>query len=162
MRYKELADGFKGSNVIGIPTIWHTSRVPAERTGYPRRAVLPLRGDLPQPWPSENDDGPLSMNRHVHMGPRTGETTYEKGLNRGYKVGIIAAGDNHSVPGVFEHGSMCALATDNTKGGHLGRVCEPPRLRGVPEPHRGGITRWTASLWAARWRPAARWSWNST
>ena len=33
----------------------------------------------------------------------------------GYKVGIIAAGDNHSVPGVFEHGSMCALAADNTK-----------------------------------------------
>ncbi len=49
------------------------------------------------------------------MGPRAGETTYEKGLDRGYKVGVIAAGDNHSVPGVFEHGSMCVLAENNSK-----------------------------------------------
>ena len=55
------------------------------------------------------------MNRHVHMGPRTGETTYEKGLEKGYPIGVIAAGDNHSVPGVFEHGSMCVLAEDCTK-----------------------------------------------
>lgn len=64
---------------------------------------------------SESDDGPLDMNRHIHMGPRTGETSLERGIEKGYHLGIMAAGDNHGVPGVFEHGSMCVLAKDNSK-----------------------------------------------
>lgn len=116
MRYKELAESFKGSNVIGIPH--HMAYQPGSRGknwDTHDEQFSPFAEIYSSHGSSENDDGPLSMNRHVHMGPRTGETTYEKGLNRGYKVGIIAAGDNHSVPGVFEHGSMCALAEDNTK-----------------------------------------------
>lgn len=116
LRYQELAAAFKGQPVIGIPH--HMAYQPGSRgknwdthdeNFSPFAEIYSSHGS------SENDDGPLTMNRHVHMGPRTGETTYEKGLARGYKVGIIAAGDNHSVPGVFEHGSMCVLAEDNTK-----------------------------------------------
>lgn len=116
LRYQELVQAFRGQPVIGIPH--HLAYQPGSRgknwdthdeTFSPFAEIYSSHGC------SENDDGPLNMNRHVHMGPRTGETTYEKGLNRGYKVGIIAAGDNHSVPGVFEHGSMCVLAEENTK-----------------------------------------------
>lgn len=116
LRYEELVETYKGQEVIGIPhhlayqlgsrgKNWDTHN----ETFSPFAEIYSSHGS------SENDDGPLAMNRHIHMGPRTGETTYEQGLKRGYKVGIIAAGDNHSVPGVFEHGTMCTLATDNTK-----------------------------------------------
>lgn len=116
MGYRELAEGYRGREVIGIPH--HLAYQPGSRgknwdthdeTFSPFAEIYSSHGC------SENDDGPLPMDRHVHMGPRTGETTYEKGLNRGYKVGAMAAGDNHSVPGVFEHGSMCVLAEDSTK-----------------------------------------------
>lgn len=64
---------------------------------------------------SENDYGNVSMNRHIHMGPRTGRTSLEEGLNLGKKCGIIASGDNHVVPAIPKHGLMCALAQENTK-----------------------------------------------
>ncbi|MBQ9196709.1 MAG: hypothetical protein IJ157_05630 [Clostridia bacterium] len=64
---------------------------------------------------SENDTGDLDMERHLHMGPRTGETCYERGLERGLRVGCIASGDNHTIPGVCDHGSMCVLAESNAK-----------------------------------------------
>ena len=64
---------------------------------------------------SENDTGDLDMERHLHMGPRTGETCYERGLEMGYHVGCIASGDNHSGPGVCDHGSMCVIAENRTK-----------------------------------------------
>lgn len=116
MRYQELAAAYRDIAAIGIPhhvayqlgsrgKNWETH----DEKFSPFAEIYSSHGS------SENDDGPLSMNRHIHMGPRTGETAYEVGLNRGYKVGIIAAGDNHGVPGVFEHGSMCVLAEDNTK-----------------------------------------------
>lgn len=64
---------------------------------------------------SENDYGALAMTKHIHMGPRTGGGTLEDGLNLGYKLGIIASGDNHSVPGIPKHGLMCVLAPSNSK-----------------------------------------------
>lgn len=116
LRYKELADAFKGQEVIGIPH--HLAYQPGSRGknwDTHNEAFSPFAEIYSSHGSSENDDGPLNMNRHVHMGPRTGETTYEKGLSRGYKVGIIASGDNHSVPGVYEHGALCVLAADRTK-----------------------------------------------
>lgn len=64
---------------------------------------------------SENDLSPLSMERHIHMGPRTEGTHVEAGLDAGYKVGIIAAGDNHQYPGVYGHGLMAVVAENNDK-----------------------------------------------
>lgn len=116
LRYEELADAFKGQEVIGIPH--HLAYQPGSRGknwDTHNEAFSPFAEIYSSHGSSENDDGPLNMNRHVHMGPRTGETTYEKGLSRGYKVGIIASGDNHSVPGVYEHGALCVLAADRTK-----------------------------------------------
>ncbi|MBQ8082035.1 MAG: hypothetical protein IJ240_09090 [Clostridia bacterium] len=64
---------------------------------------------------SENDTGDLDMERHLHMGPRTGTTAYERGLEQGFRVGCIASGDNHTNPGVCDHGSMCVLAQSAEK-----------------------------------------------
>ena len=106
----------RASLLLEFLIIWLISRDPEEKTGkLTIRRFSPFAEIYSSHGCSENDDGPLTMNRHVHMGPRTGETTYEKGLEKGYPIGVIAAGDNHSVPGVFEHGSTCALAEDCTK-----------------------------------------------
>lgn len=116
MRYQDLAAAYEGQEVIGIPH--HLAYQPGSRGknwDTHNETFSPIAEIYSSHGSSENDDGPLSMDRHVHMGPRTGETTYEKGLERGYKIGAIAAGDNHSVPGVFENGSMCVLAEECTK-----------------------------------------------
>ena len=55
------------------------------------------------------------MDRHIHMGPRTGVTAVEKGWEKGHQFGVIASGDNHSVPGVYGFGYIAVLAEDNTK-----------------------------------------------
>ena len=116
LRYQELVDTYKGKDVIGIPH--HLAYQPGSRGknwATHNEKFSPFAEIYSSHGSSENDEGPLTMDRHVHMGPRTGETTYERGLNLGCKVGIIASGDNHSVPGVFGHGSMCALAENTTK-----------------------------------------------
>lgn len=116
LRYEELAEEYRGQPVIAIPH--HLAYQPNSRGKNwetHNEAFSPFAEIYSSHGCSENDDGPLPMNRHIHMGPRTGETTYEKGLEKGYCVGVIASGDNHSVPGVFEHGTMCVLAEDNTK-----------------------------------------------
>lgn len=114
--YRELAAAYKGEPVIGIPH--HVAYQPGSRgknwdthdeVFSPFAEIYSCHGC------SETDDGPLLMKRHVHMGPRTGETVFERAIEKGYRIGMIAAGDNHSVPAVFEHGSMCALAADCTK-----------------------------------------------
>lgn len=115
-RYQELAAAYEGKPVIGIPH--HVAYQPGSRGKNWSTHIekfSPFAEIYSSHGSSENDDGPLPMTRHIHMGPRTGETTYEKGLDLGYKIGAIASGDNHSVPAVFEHGSMCALAADNSK-----------------------------------------------
>lgn len=116
MRYQELAEAFKGQEVIGIPHhLAYRLGSRGKNWSTHNEAFSPVAEIYSCHGCSENDDGPLGMERHVHMGPRTGETTYERGLEKGYKVGVIASGDNHSVPGVFEHGSLCVLAADNSK-----------------------------------------------
>ena len=64
---------------------------------------------------SESDHMNLSMQRHVHMGPRTSGGTVNEGLEQGHKVGIIASGDNHSTPAVYGHGYMGVWAKDLTR-----------------------------------------------
>ncbi len=116
LRYQQLVEAYRGQDVIGIPH--HLAYQPGSRGknwDTHDEKFSPFAEIYSSHGSSENDDGPLAMNRHVHMGPRTGETTYEQGLKRGFKIGVMAAGDNHSVPGVFEHGSMCVLAGERTK-----------------------------------------------
>lgn len=64
---------------------------------------------------SENDLNGMDMKRHLHMGPRTGTTCYERGLDMGYKVGCIASGDNHIAPAVYDHGMICVISKSKSK-----------------------------------------------
>ena len=116
MRYEELVDGYAGIDAIGIPHhLAYQLGSRGKNWDTHNEKFSPFAEIYSSHGSSENDDGSIGMNRHIHMGPRTGKTCYEVGLNRGFKVGIIAAGDNHSVPCVYEHGSTCVLAEDNTK-----------------------------------------------
>ncbi|MCD5002371.1 hypothetical protein IV487_07850 [Enterococcus saccharolyticus] len=53
---------------------------------------------------SERDRTSLSMDRHIHMGPRVDETSVIEGLKQGYHFGIIASGDNHEIPAMVKNG----------------------------------------------------------
>lgn len=64
---------------------------------------------------SESDLTNLPMLRHIHMGPRVGNTSYEAGLDKGIRIGCICSGDNHVHPGQYDNGIMCVLAKDNSK-----------------------------------------------
>lgn len=56
-----------------------------------------------------------TLSWYEYMGSRTGETAFERAIEKGYRVGIMASGGNHRVPAVFEHGSMCTPAARRTK-----------------------------------------------
>ncbi|MFC5466385.1 hypothetical protein [Lederbergia graminis] len=64
---------------------------------------------------SESGYTDIHMNRHIHMGPRTGGTSIMDGLKAGHEIGIIASGDNHVVPATFGHGYAAVLAKNNSK-----------------------------------------------
>lgn len=64
---------------------------------------------------SESGFTDIHMNRHIHMGPRTGGTSYINGLEKGKIVGAIASGDNHSVPAMYGHGFMGIYSKSKTK-----------------------------------------------
>lgn len=64
---------------------------------------------------SESGYTDTPMTRHIHMGPRTGGTSVFDGLALGNEVGIIASGDNHSVPAMYGHGYMACYSEDSTK-----------------------------------------------
>lgn len=111
MRYQDLRDLYKGEEVIAIPH--HLAYQPGSRGKNWEthdEQFSPVAEIYSSHGSSENDKGPLPMNRHIHMGPRTGKSCYEKGLEQGFLTGVIASGDNHNVPAVYEHGSMCVLA----------------------------------------------------
>jgi hypothetical protein len=116
LRYQELLAYYKGKSVIAIPhhlayqignrgKNWDTH----DDEFSPFAEIYSSHGS------SENDTDSIPMNRHIHMGPRTGQNTLAKGWARGYRFGVIASGDNHSVPGTYEFGTMACLATNNTK-----------------------------------------------
>ena len=67
---------------------------------------------------SEGCNTPFTMNRVASMGPRVSGGTVQDGLARGYRLGIIASGDNHSgFPGVWGNGLVAAWATELTREG---------------------------------------------
>ena len=116
MRYQELRDQYKDVDALGVPH--HPAYQPGSRGKNWEthdQDFSPIAEIYSSHGSSENDKGPFPMARHIHMGPRTGITCYEAGLDKGFLCGMIASGDNHSVPGVYEHGSMCVLARDHTK-----------------------------------------------
>ena len=66
---------------------------------------------------SEGCNTPFTLQRNISMGPRTSGGTVQEGLERGYRLGIIASGDNHAdFPGVWGRGLMAAYAKELTRG----------------------------------------------
>lgn len=116
LRYEELVKNYEGQDVIGIPH--HL----AYQLGH-RGKNWSTQNDKFSPFvetysshgSSENDTTCIEMNRHIHMGPRTGETCVERGWEKGHKFGVIASGDNHSCPGVYGFGYCGVLAKSNSK-----------------------------------------------
>ena len=116
MTYRKLKDEYKDVDAIAIPH--HVSYQLGSRGknwDSHDEKFSPFCEIYSSHGLSESDHGPLPMDRHIHMGPRVSSTSYEKGLDKGYKVGCIASGDNHNIPGVYKHGMMCALASSNSK-----------------------------------------------
>ena len=114
--YRELRDMLTGTGAIAVPH--HVAYQPGSRgknwdTHDP--AFSPVAEIYSSHGSSENDEGPLDMERHEHMGPRTDMTCYEAGLDKGIEVGCIASGDNHTVPGESDHGMMCVLSTGRSR-----------------------------------------------
>jgi hypothetical protein len=65
---------------------------------------------------SEGTDAPRFLDSNSNMGPGTSGGTVQDGLNRGYKFGIIASGDNHrDFPGVWGNGLAAVFARELTK-----------------------------------------------
>lgn len=111
MLYSELRDALKPLDAIAIPH--HVAYQPGSRGKNwvtHDEHFSPFAEIYSSHGCSENDENLLVMERHEHMGPRTDVTCYETGLDRGLKVGCIASGDNHSVPGEADHGMMCVLS----------------------------------------------------
>lgn len=67
---------------------------------------------------SEGCNTPFTMNRAGSMGPRISGGTVQDGLARGYRLGIMASGDNHSgFPGVWGNGLVGVWAKDLSREG---------------------------------------------
>lgn len=116
LRYTELRDAYLGHEAIAIPhhVAYHLGDRGKNWSTHDE-VFSPFAELYSSHGCSESDDSPIPMTTHIHMGPRVHNTSYEAGLNKGYKVGCIASGDNHAVPGMFANGSMCVLTTGNSK-----------------------------------------------
>ena len=116
MRYQELRDDYKDTEAIGIPHhVAYQLGSRGKNWATHDENFSPFAEIYSSHGCSENDTGGMDMERHLHMGPRTGETCYERGLEAGLHVGCIASGDNHNVSAACDHGTMCVLAEDASK-----------------------------------------------
>lgn len=116
MRYRELYEAYENTEAIAIPHhVAYQLGSRGKNWDTHIEAFSPFAEVYSSHGCSENDIGPLDMERHLHMGPRTGETCYERGLDLGYRVGLMASGDNHGVPAVYDHGMMCVLSENDGK-----------------------------------------------
>lgn len=131
MRYEELREQCRDTEAIAIPHhVAYQLGSRGKNWATHNEEFSPFAEIYSSHGCSENDTGGLDMERHLHMGPRTGETCYEAGLNAGWHVGCIASGDNHSVPAVYDHGSMCVVAGGKSKG-EIWEAMKAGRVYGV-------------------------------
>ena len=116
LNYLDLIKEYKDVNAIGIP---HHTAYSLENRGKKwcnqNDTFSPFAEIYSSHGSSEKDTNEISMDRHVHMGPRCDETSISTGLKEGHHFGIIASGDNHSVPGVYGFGYAAVIASDKSK-----------------------------------------------
>lgn len=116
LNYLELIEKYQGKEVIGIPH--HTAYALGNRGKNWKNqndSFSPFVEIYSSHGSSEKDDHDISMDRHIHMGPRCDQTSVSTGLQEGHHFGIIASGDNHSCPGVYGFGQAAVIAKDKTK-----------------------------------------------
>lgn len=118
LRYTDLVKKLKNEEAIGIPhhlayQLGHRGKNWAthDESFSPFTEIYSSHGS------SESGYTDLPMDRHPHMGPRTGGTSVFDGLLKGAHVGIIASGDNHVVPGMVSHGRAGIWAKEYSKEG---------------------------------------------
>lgn len=115
-RYQDLVHAFSGLEVMGIPHhLAYSSGNRGKNWNTHNERFSPLVEIYSHHGSSESDETNLSMNRHVHMGPRVDGNTVVDGLKNGYHFGIIASGDNHEVPALVKHGRAGIWASAYTK-----------------------------------------------
>lgn len=116
LRYVDLVEYYKGQDVVGIPHhVAYQKGHRGKNWDTHNNEFSPFVEIKSQHGSSEYATTDMAMDRHVHMGPRTGKTTVFDGLNEGHKVGIIAAGDNHVVPADQINGLAGVWAKSNSK-----------------------------------------------
>lgn len=115
-RYAELAERYRGQDVIAIPHhLAYSLGNRGKRWDTHDEAFSPFVEIFSHHGCSERDACSLPMERHIHMGPRVDETSVVAGLKRGFHFGLICSGDNHEVPGMVKYGRAGIWAEDYSK-----------------------------------------------
>jgi len=113
----QLYENLRKRNGIAIPH--HTAYQVGERGkdwNFHNELLSPFAEIYSSHGSSEGCDTPLDMDRNLNMGPRTSGGTIQEGLKRGYRLGIIASGDNHyGFPGVWGNGLAGVYAEELTR-----------------------------------------------
>lgn len=116
LRYEDLYKAYENKGAIAIPH--HTAYYLNHRGknwDTHKELFSPFAEIYSSHGSSENDETCIPMDRHIHMGPRCDSGSLESGWKRGFHLGCIASGDNHSVPGVYGFGLAAAIAKSNSK-----------------------------------------------
>ena len=114
--YQQLVEAYRGQDVIGIPHhLAYSLGNRGKNWATHDETFSPFVETFSHHGSSERDMTPISMDRHIHMGPRVDETSVVAGLKRGYRFGIICSGDNHEVPAMVRYGRAGVWASEYTK-----------------------------------------------
>lgn len=115
LTYKELCDNLP-KDAIAIPHhVAYLSGYRGKNWNTHNEKVSPVVEIYSSHGSSESGFTDTSMIRHIHMGPRTGGSSAFDGLNKGYRFGIIASGDNHLVSTMYGHGFACVMSKSKSK-----------------------------------------------
>lgn len=113
---QELYENLRRTNAIAIPH--HTGYQVGERGkdwDFYDEGLSPFVEMYSSHGSSEGCDAPIPLH-FLSLGPITSGGTAQDGLNRGYKLGIVASGDNHrDYPGEWGNGLMAVFAEELTR-----------------------------------------------
>lgn len=115
-RYQDLVKLFQNHAVIGIPHhLAYSLGNRGKNWSTHDERFSPFVEIYSHHGSSERDRTNLSMERHIHMGPRVEDTSVVSGLKQKKHFGIIASGDNHEVPAMVKNGRAGVWAEEYSK-----------------------------------------------